>query len=69
MLIAPDEFPHMFYRHLHGDRAPGYGAPLRETLTKNITVIDWHYFGQTTEFNTGEVLQEHGFDVLGSTWK
>ncbi len=69
MLIHPDEFPEMFSTHLHADRGVGYGKTLRDGLTKDLTVLDWHYFGNTTKFTSGKVLKEEGFDVLGSTWK
>lgn len=68
MLVAPDEFPGMYERHLHG-LPPGYGKPLRDRLPKDIVICDWHYFDEQAEFPTVSVLRKEGFRVLGSTWK
>lgn len=68
MLVAPDEFPGMYERHLHG-LPPGYGKPLRDRLPKDIVICDWHYFDEQAEFPTVSVLRKEGFLVLGATWK
>lgn len=68
MLVAPEEFPGMFERHLHG-LPPGYGKPLRDRLPKDIVICDWHYFDEQTDFPTVSVLRKEGFRVLGATWK
>ncbi len=69
MLIHPETFPDMFSTHLHADRGEGYWKALRDWLTKDLTVLDWHYFGNTTEFKSWLTLKQEGFDVLGATWK
>ena len=57
MLVAPEEFPGMFERHLHG-LPPGYGKPLRDRLPKDIVICDWHYFDEQAEFPTVSVLRK-----------
>lgn len=69
MLIHPDEFPNMYPVNLHADRWSWYGKALRDGLTKDITVVDWHYFGNTTKFSSGLTMKQEGFDVLGAPWK
>lgn len=67
MLISPEEFPDMFGRHLHGS-TPGYGKQLRDKIPKDITICDWHYFGQRKEYPSIKAFKDEGFSVLASTW-
>lgn len=68
MLIAPDEFPQMLSKHLHGG-IPGYGRELRRKLPKDIVIADWHYFDDQVAFPSLATFKSDGFQVLGSTWK
>lgn len=68
MLVSPDEFPSINSRDLNGE-AQGYGRVLRRALPKDVTICDWHYGGEQTEFSTLSAFKAEGFHVLGSTWK
>lgn len=68
MLVAPDEFPDMLARHLHGV-LPGYGKPIRNQLPRDIVICDWHYFDDQRDFPTLTRLQDEGFRVIAATWK
>jgi hypothetical protein len=68
MLIAPDEFPLMLARHLHGI-ANGYGRALRLQIPKDIVICDWHYWDDQTVFPTISAFKAEGFRVLGATWR
>ncbi|BCO09744.1 hypothetical protein GF1_21200 [Desulfolithobacter dissulfuricans] len=68
MLIAPEEFPEMLDKHLHGS-VPGYGKALRDKLPRDIVICDWHYFDDQAEFPSLAVMQQEGFRVIGSSWK
>ncbi|TLD42412.1 MAG: hypothetical protein JETT_1247 [Candidatus Jettenia ecosi] len=65
MLIAPDEFPAMLARHLHG--AQEY-ASLRDKIPKDIVICDWHYFDKQSEFPSALSFVKDGYRVLGATW-
>lgn len=68
MLISPAEFPLMKPNQLHG-QAPGYGKPLRDQLSKDIVVCDWHYNdGDQQVFPSLATLQQEGFRVIGTTF-
>lgn len=67
-LLAPEEFPAMLERHLHGGMS-GYGKSLRDRLPRDIVICDWHYFDEQSEFPSLKKLQEEGFKVIGATWK
>jgi len=69
MLLSPSEFPTMFPRTLHGGNLPGYGAPLRRQLPRDIVLCTWHYHDQQPEFPVFDVLRGEGFCVLGATWQ
>ena len=66
MLIAPDEFPEMRSRHLHG--VAGYHR-LREQFPREIVVCDWHYFDNQAVFPSSKAFASAGYRVLGSSWK
>jgi hypothetical protein len=66
MLLAPEEFPGMLQRHLHGIK--GYAA-LRDKLPKDIVICDWHYFGNEIDFPSALAFSDAGYRVLGATWK
>ncbi len=68
MLIAPDEFPTMLYKHLHGS-VLGYGKTLRDKLPRDIVICDWHYFDSQQDFPSLRVIQKEGFRIIGVTWK
>lgn len=68
VLLAPEEFPSMLERHLHGGM-PGYGKSLRDRLPRDIVICDWHYFDEQGEFPSMRKMQEEGFKVIGATWK
>lgn len=67
MLIAPDEFPEMLDRHLHGG-ANGY-AQIRSKIPKDVVICDWHYFDKQPEFPSSQAFAASGHKVLGATWK
>lgn len=67
-LMAPEEFPDMLARHLHGG-LPGYGKVLRDRLPRDIVICDWHYFDEQKEFPSLARLQSEGFRVIAATWK
>jgi hypothetical protein len=68
MLIAPDEFPTMLKRHMHGT-VYGYGKSLRKQLPKDIVICDWHNFDKQSDFPSLGVMRKEGFRVIGATWK
>ena len=68
MLISSDEFPSMRPNHLHGD-APGYGKELRNKLSRDIVICDWHYNDEQSDFPSLAAIRENGFAVLGATWE
>ncbi len=68
MLLSPDEFPGMLAKHLHGT-LPGYGRPLRERLSREIVICDWHDSDDQEEFPAFSRLREEGFRVVAATWK
>lgn len=67
MLVGIEEFPNMLPRHLHGN-LPGYGRELRQKLSKDIVILDWHYFDPTEDFQTVTTLRKEGFQVLACVW-
>lgn len=68
MLIAPDEFPGMLPKHLHGTK-PGYGAALRARIPRDIVICDWHYNDEQRDFPSLLKMQQEGFRVIGATFK
>ena len=64
MLLAPQEFPDMGPRQLHG--AHGHAA-LRSKIPQDIVICDWHYRGLT--FPSALAFAQAGHRVLGATWK
>lgn len=68
MLIAPDEFPDIRLKSLHGNML-GYGRDLRNKLPKDIVICDWHYLDDQADFPSLAAFRAEGFRVLGSTWK
>jgi N-acetyl-beta-hexosaminidase len=65
MLLAPEEFPSMLERHLHGTH--GYAA-LRGRIPQDIVICDWHYFDSQPDFPSALAFMQRGHRVLGSTW-
>lgn len=65
MLISPEEFPSMLYKHLNGTRV--YSA-IRKQLPKDIVICDWHYFDGQSEFPSAKTFAGEGHTVFGSTW-
>ena len=65
MLLAPEEFPRMRERHLHGNMA--YAA-LRAELPRDIVICDWHYRDEV-DFASLQAFVDEGYPVLGATWK
>lgn len=66
MLIAPEEFPSMLDKHLHGTH--GYSS-LRNKIPKDIVICDWHYFDEQPDFPSASAFVKDGHKVLGATWK
>ena len=65
MLLAPEEFPAMLERHLHGNME--YAA-LRGRLPRDIVICDWHYKDEG-DFSSLQAFADEGYRVLGATWK
>lgn len=68
MLVGPDEFPVMPSMDLNGT-PPDYGRQLRNKLSKDIVICDWHYFSDPAEFPSLSAFKAEGFRVIGATWK
>jgi len=68
MLISPNEFPYMRDKDLHGNLS-GYAKELRDQLSRDIVICDWHYADEQSNFPTLSKLQAEGFKVIGVTWK
>lgn len=66
MLISPEEFPTMLYKHLNGTNK--YSA-IREHIPKDIVICDWHYFDGQPEFPSARAFVADGHTVLGATWR
>ena len=47
--------------------APDHTSQLRSTLSREIILCDWNYFG-TNGFSELKLLAQEGFEVLGSAW-
>jgi hypothetical protein len=65
MLLAPEEFPSMLAKELHGTH--GYAA-LREKIPQDVVICDWHYFDSQPDFPSALAFMQRGHRVLGSTW-
>lgn len=68
MLLAPEEFPDMEPRALHGG-ANGYGKAVRDRLPRSIVICDWHYTEEQPAFPTLATFEREGFRVIATTWK
>lgn len=66
MLIAPEEFPGMLDKHLHGTHS--YSS-LRNKIPKDIVICDWHYFDEQPDFPSASTFAKAGHRVLGAAWK
>jgi N-acetyl-beta-hexosaminidase len=65
MLLAPEEFPSMLAKELHGTH--GYAA-LRSKIPQDIVICDWHYFDSQPDFPSALTFMQRGHRVLGNTW-
>jgi hypothetical protein len=41
---------------------------LLSKMPKNIVMVDWRYFDQSTTFPSIDYFEKHGFRILGATW-
>lgn len=61
-----DAYSGMFRWSLHGNQAY---AQLIDEIPKDIVICDWHYWDNQKEFPSVDFFTEHGFKVVGATWR
>lgn len=67
MLISNEQFPILAKAGgLHGNKSY---TNLLNKIPKNITITDWHYWGQQKKFPSTYEFAKAGFKVYGVTWR
>lgn len=69
MLLNPEDFnlSKNMRKSFHGGLQDYYKAA--DLLTKDIIIIDWHYYVDDKSFPSIDYFLSKGFSVMGSTWK